>query len=451
MTFNRYSIQISIRVLFIVATVFFLFYYLEKDDRVLTSAALAVLILIQTVLLIRFTSRHLRYISEFLDLLSASEYATIFRSGTREKDLSRLRNSFNRIGKSIQNAMIEKQSSDLFLKHTIDKLSTCILAFNENDQVLIMNEAARRELQIGHILSINELEGTYPGFPRWLKLKAPNTQTIYQLNVKNLSETYLFGISEVIVLQELVKIVSFQNIGEEMGKSEMDSYKKLIRTLTHEIMNTITPITSLAVANRLILSKENTVKDIAELEDEDLKDLFTNNAVLEERSKGLTEFIERFRKISLLPLPEPQPIRIIDLFKETCQLLKESIEHQSIDLSTSITPEDLTLSADKGMIEQVLINLIKNSIEALEGAGQKQISLEAFLKHQRLIIHVVDNGPGIEDSCLHDIFIPFFSTKEKGSGIGLSYSMEVMHLHGGTIRMVPGDENQTVFELSFPE
>jgi len=451
MTFNRYSIQIITRVLLIAVTIFLLFYYVNQSDRIMTVGALAFLVALQTGLLIRFSTKYLKYISDFLDIVGSSEYSSRFNSKHSHKDLKSLQNSFNRIGQALQQVKIEKESSGLFYKYAFDKISIGILAFDEEDHIEVLNDAARNGLKIGHFSNINELEGPYPDFPRWLKLKSPNTQTIYTLKVGNRFEKFLFTISEVSVLQKIVKIVSFQNVEQEIGKSELAAYKKLIRILTHEIMNSVTPITSLSVANRHILGDSQPLKDISDLENSDLNDLYINNVVLEERSKGLMDFVERFREISLLPLPSKQTVAIQDLFQEIYRLYKTGLDEAGIQIQTQVVPEGLSLLADKSMVTQVLINLMKNSIQALRATSSGLISLKAHMENNEVIIHITDNGHGIEENSINDVFVPFFSTREKGSGIGLSYSREVMLLHGGRISVasVPGE--MTTFELSFTD
>jgi len=451
MTFNKYSIEVLIRVLLIVGSIFLLFLFINQSDRILTVSALVFLTILQTVMLIRFTSKHLRYISDFLDLIDSTGDSSKFDHNQSNKELKSLQNSFNRIGKIMQKARIEKESSDLFLRYTIDKISVGILAFDEDDRIEIMNDAARRELKIERISSISELESSYPEFPRWLKLKAPQTRTIYNLEVDNRTEMFLFTFSEIIVLERVIKIVSFQNIGHEIGKSELDSYKKLTRILTHEIMNTITPITSLSVANRLVLSGAagDQPKDFSEISKEDINDLFINTTALEERSRGLMDFVERFRKIGLLPLPVKIKITIQDLFQDLFHLFKSKLTEEKIDFSFTCKPEELSLQADKHMITQVLINLIKNSMQAMKGREGKQITLKAFIQGGGVIIQATDNGQGIQKGMLNDVFIPFFSTRQEGSGIGLTYSREVMLLHGGNIRVSSVPNRQTTIELIF--
>lgn len=449
MTFSRYAIQIIIRVLLIAVTLFFLFYFMNQSDRIMTVGAIAFLVVLQTGLLIRYTTKYLKYVADFLDIIGSSEYSSKFNSQQGHKDLKSLQNSFNRIGEALQQANIEKESSGLFYKYAFDKISIGILAFDEEDHIEVLNDAARSGLKIGHINSINELEGPYPDFPRWLKLKSPNTQIIYTLKIENRLEKFLFTISEVTVLQKIVKIISFQNVDQEIGKSELASYKKLIRILTHEVMNSVTPITSLTVANRHILGESQPMKDISDLTNSDLNDLYINNAVLEERSKGLLDFVNRFREISLLPLPSKQTVGIQDLFHEVYHLYKPGLEESGIQVQREVIPEGLSLLADKSMVTQVLINLLKNSIEALGDTSSGMIWLKAQKENSEVIIYITDNGPGIEESSINDVFIPFYSTREKGSGIGLSYSREVMMLHGGRISVasVPGES--TTFELSF--
>jgi signal transduction histidine kinase len=244
-------------------------------------------------------------------------------------------------------------------------------------------------------------------------------------------------------------LVAMQNIQFELEEEEMKSWQNLIRVLTHEIMNSITPIASLA-STAFGLLKDNQECEVPETVNEVMGDVREAVDTIEKRSKGLLTFIENYRKLTRIPKPDFKIVPVKDLFERVEQLIKDQIELKSIRFATQIDPESLTITADAGLIEQVLINLCKNAVEAVDGGIRPKIKLKAETDGRgNSVIKVVDNGKGISEEVAEKIFIPFFTTKQQGSGIGLSLSRQIMRQHKGTLRVSSMPNERTVFKLRF--
>lgn len=230
-----------------------------------------------------------------------------------------------------------------------------------------------------------------------------------------------------------------------MEEKEIEAWQKLIRVLMHEIMNSIAPITSLASsALDLVKGKEDDAFD-----SETITDVYNSLETIEKRGHGLINFVDSYRKLTHVPKPTFSEIDVSELFERISSLLKNEIEAQNVAFHTAVSPENLELIADRGLIEQVLINLIKNAREAVVGVDKALVRIEAGINlKSRVEIKIMDNGPGISPEHQERIFIPFFSTKETGSGIGLSLSQQIMRLHHGSISVnsIPG---KTEFRLEF--
>jgi signal transduction histidine kinase len=244
-------------------------------------------------------------------------------------------------------------------------------------------------------------------------------------------------------------LVSLQNIKSELEEKEMEAWQTLIRILTHEIMNSITPISSLASTTNSILSEE--LDDGAfTLTKEARDDVISAVRTIEKRSHGLMNFVENYRKLTRIPKPDLKVIPVADLFERIASLMKDQIEQSSIDCRISIVPPALKLKADPVLIEQVLINLCKNAVEAVSERSDAVIEMAARSdNHGKTVIQIADNGQGIEAEVLDKIFIPFFTTKPEGSGIGLSLSKQIMRLHGGTLKASSESGVRTQFTLRF--
>jgi signal transduction histidine kinase len=239
-----------------------------------------------------------------------------------------------------------------------------------------------------------------------------------------------------------LKLISLYNIQAELEEKEIEAWQKLIRVLTHEIMNSITPISSLAsTANSML-------KNIDKNKDEEIEDITDALSTIQKRSDGLVNFVNKFRDISKIYKPTFQPVKVSDLFYRIRLLIDSSLSENKIEFSISIMPENLEIVADPDLLEHVLINLIKNSIQAIGASNSGSIKLTGEINERgRAVIKVNDNGPGISEEIIDRIFVPFYSTKKEGSGIGLSISQSIIRAHNGSmwVQSIPGKE--TVFTI----
>jgi signal transduction histidine kinase len=245
-----------------------------------------------------------------------------------------------------------------------------------------------------------------------------------------------------------VTILSIQNISTELNEKEMEAWRNLIRVLTHEIKNSLTPIASLAASvEEVVFPADSTKTAGAATAVPQVREALQ---IIQKRSEGLLEFVDAYRDLTHVPEPDYEVLKVVDLFARIEQLVAPQIESRSIRLRTAVRPTTMTLTADPRLIEQVLINLLLNAFQATKEQAATEIALEARIDAQnRPVIQVTDNGPGIVAESLEKIFVPFYSTRKDGSGIGLSLSRQIMRMHRGdlTARSIPGVE--TVFTLRF--
>jgi len=273
---------------------------------------------------------------------------------------------------------------------------------------------------------------------------------LHKMKTNNLLQSILVRATELKFESNVIKLVSFQDITHELDKKELDSWQRLIRVLTHEIMNSISPITSLTtVISGYFKKKEDGNPIPVELIDHNIvTKTLSGLDTIEETGKGLLDFVDKYRSLTSLPEPNLSRFTVSGLFRK-CKLLMESNIPDNIKISENVYPEDLALVADSAQVEQILINLIKNAIEALSGRKNGTIHMKAFHTEEGTFIQIVDNGIEITGDIIEDIFVPFYTTKENGTGIGLSLSKQLMKNHDGTISVNTVPDQGSVFTLKF--
>jgi two-component system nitrogen regulation sensor histidine kinase NtrY len=329
----------------------------------------------------------------------------------------------------------------------VQQVRTGILSFDPDGNVQLMNPIAKRFVGIINMKNVNELKDINPNLYKALIEVQSGKSTLY----KSGNEFLLtLQATELRIRGNTVKLVTLQNIQTELQKQELESWQNLTRVLRHEIMNSITPISSLTSTLREILDHDLTKKEHNyELKTEGAEDLREGLTTIESRSKGLIKFIDAYREYTSLPQPKTQRIRVAELLEKVAQLLKPELKKTTIQFSYQCDSEYLTIDADQEMIEQVLINLIKNAMEALDHSSNAKIELKGTYADNRVLISVTDNGPGIIPEAIERVFIPFFTTKKTGSGIGLALSRQIMQMHNGSLSVKSEPDVKTTFTLSF--
>jgi signal transduction histidine kinase len=314
----------------------------------------------------------------------------------------------------------------------------------------LINTAAKRMLKVARLKNIQSLSSFSQSLQDTLfSLKAGEKALV---KIPDQDMELALHAAEFRLKDQKYTLVSLQDIKSELQEKEMEAWQTLIRVLTHEIMNSMTPITSMAATVIDLLNSINE-KNGENIDAEAIIDIANALKTIHKRSLGLTDFVEAYRNLTLIPKPKFKIFPINDLFGRIEKLMENKLTKKSIDFKWSVEPQSLELTADPGLIEQVLINLVLNAAQAFDrvkDSKASRIQLIANLDDNgKIIIRVTDNGPGIVKEALSKVFIPFFSTKKKGSGIGLSLSRQIMKLHKGSITVKSEPDLETVFTLKF--
>ncbi|MEO5975764.1 MAG: ATP-binding protein [Chryseolinea sp.] len=404
----------------------------------------------QIKLLIEYLDRSNENIASFLDSIQFDDLSYSFKTESDDPTVKKLHRELNEAMMKLRNSRREKDSEFLFFKNIVMHVGIGLIVFKEDGNIEIFNSAARKLLKINKAENVNDLKPVSETLVNVFEKLKTGGRELQRLKIgEDFVQLSIYAI-ELTLRGENVKLISLQNIQNELEEKEMEAWQNLVRVLTHEIMNSVTPISSLAAIVEEELKpfvQENV--ELALTKDQ-LYDIHLSLQTISKRSDGLIHFVKEFRSLTAIPKPRPAQINVRTLLEELTMLHRRDLSDRNIHLNINVYPDDLTLSADKNMIEQVLINLLRNAIQAFEDQEDRVIDIKAYVNDKsRPVLAVKDNGTGIDPEAMEKIFIPFFTTKKTGSGIGLSLSRQIMRQHQGTLTVKSTVGKGTEFFMRF--
>jgi two-component system nitrogen regulation sensor histidine kinase NtrY len=447
---SRYSIIVVIRVIMVGLNCFALIWLTMNTNRPATTLFTFFLLIFQTISLIYYHNRILRDLANFLVFMEENDTTLAFSKARIEKSFKGLTYQLNRINQQLQSARIDRERQFHYLQTVVKQIDTGIIAYDQEGKVEIFNKAAQELLGIHSLKTIDLLVVSCPELAGFIIPGNKTSSSPVKIETTKNKRALAVKIGSLRFDNRVIKLISFQNIKPELEAGELDAWRKLIRIQRHEIINSITPITTLTTAIKRLFKMGEERKSLLEITDEHIEDALNSVEVIEERSRGLIDFVERFKSLTDVPRLKTGLFPMQKLIDHIAILFSRELNAGNIHMKADITPRNLTLNADEKLLEQVMINLVKNSLEAIEQPGG-EILIKACRNSQKaIIIQVIDNGVGIDKTALESVFVPSYTTKENGSGIGLSITRQVVQLHNGTmeVRSTPGVE--TVVEIVLP-
>ena len=438
------------RVAILVATIFAFAYASVDHSNFLLMIALLGAIFFQVAQLIKAVEKSNENMTSFLDSIRFDDLSSSFKTDSHDPTVQRLHRELNEALAKLRSSRTERDSEYQFFKNIVQHVGIGLLTFKKDGTIQIMNTAAKRLLRVSKAETVEDLRVVSdPLVEVFLKLKTGGRELIRLKTGDESVQLSVFAI-ELTMRGEEVKLISMNNIQNELEEKEMEAWQNLVRVLTHEIMNSVTPISSLAGIVEEDLKHRIAKGPEAILKKDELQDMHLSLQTITKRSEGLIHFVKEFRNLTHIQTPKATTVEARSLLEEMAMLHKKELADRSITCTVQVGPEHLKIFADKHMIEQVLINLIKNAIQAFDEQDDKHIALSAYTNEKgRAVIRVKDNGPGIDPEALDKIFIPFYSTKKTGSGIGLSLSRQIMRRHEGSITVKSTVGEGTEFFLRF--
>ncbi|MEE9464898.1 MAG: ATP-binding protein [Candidatus Neomarinimicrobiota bacterium] len=453
MLYKRFFLNCILRVIGIAASVTLLVFILLETALMITAVILFAVIVYQVWELVKYVTKSSRDLARFFESIRHADFSQTFLSGGRGQAFNELTEQLNEVMKAFHRERAVKEEHFHYLSLVFHHVGIALLSFNREGRIDMVNNAAARLFGLGQLTTLDDLEALSPELVTVLREIKNGEKRLVNVEFGRAPLRLALYASEIKLRDKAVTLVSLQDIRPELDEQELESWHKLVGVLTHEIMNSVTPISSLASTLSELLPSDDTGEKITAIgagSEDVLLDVRRGIQTIEQRSRGLLDFVQSYRNLTKVPQPAFRMVRVTKLFAGVQQLLAGQMEEQGIEFQVDVEPSSLEITADSSLVEQVLINLLRNAIEAFAEQKERRITLRGNLAPRgRVELVVLDNGPGILDEVKEKIFVPFFTTKQSGSGIGLSLCREIMRRHGGNISVSSQPKEETAFTLTF--
>ena len=428
----RFRVQTVVRIGFILLSGVALAWSIFATQFAAVPIVLAIAVLLQVAGLIRSVESHVDTLEDFFATVNYEDFTRRYV----EDDLdAELKGAFNRVLSRFQDARAARDVQAGYLQTVVRHVPVPFIVTRADGSISLVNNPARRLTGISTLSHIDQLEALDPGLPERLRALDAGTQQLVESRVRGIPAELRVSVSEIRLDGGVERLYSIENLSGELTARESSAWRNLIRVLTHEIMNTLTPVTSLAQTTTSLLD------DLSA--NDDIRDAVQTIA---RRSEGLMNFVSRYRELLKLPQPELADVDVEPALRGVVTLMAAELD--GVDVDVSVNPASLKISADAALLDQVLVNVVKNAREAVETVASPRIELDGRLEFGRAVISIRDNGGGIDADSADQVFVPFYTTKRDGSGIGLSLCRQIMTAHGGDIAIDSGD-NGTIVKLAF--
>ena len=446
--FKKFTFKVILRISLILGTAILLAFIFGDDRLFFNQIILFLLLLIQVGELIRYVNQTNRELAKFILSIKHNDISVNFRQSKIGASFEELSDAFEEVARAYEDAKIEKQAQFEYLRLVVNNMNVGIISLENEVDIALINRPAEKILGVLGINNWEILKEKVPAFTSKIDDMKETGRRLIEINLNGQMQTLSVDVITVKMLEKNYKLITFQDIHGEIEQKEIEAWHKLIKILTHEIMNSATPISSLTETMQSVIEKDGKAKKASELDDETIEDLLFSLKTIERRSNGMLTFIDDYRKLTKVAKPKIEKVDVNNFLNSISDLLQAQLTKENIKLVCEVTDVD-DLTIDASQIEQVIINLVKNATYALQDCKDPLIEIKAYIKDGKKVIEVTDNGAGIPEKEKKEIFVPFFSTKKEGSGIGLSLSKQIMHLHNGNITFTSQEGKGTSFYLVF--
>lgn len=439
--FKNFKVKITLRIIFLIALVLALVYCFTYTAYYITMFILAVIIVLTVADMIHMVNQSNRDFTAFLLGIKYEDFSATYTGHHKGKTFGEMYDAFNQINRKFLNIKAEKEANHQYLQTIVEHVSVGLLCLDEVGNVFMMNKALQKLLRKPYLVDFEALKKVDETLYNAVAKMKSGDKELVKITLDNKIVQLSLSATEFKLQDQALKLVSIQNIQSELEERELEAWQKLIRILRHEIMNSISPIVSLTSTIEGMLGN-------GQLEGEDLDDVKAAIRAIRNRSEGLMHFTETYRSLTRIPPPKFKIVDIRLIIRRLDTLFRPAFEKDNIHFDLQLPDSPVNCSADPELLEQVLINLFKNAGEAVRDRENPKVVVHAQKeKKGKIAITVTDNGKGIPEEDLEEIFVPFFTTKEEGTGIGLSLSRQIVRMHRGRLFVQSVVDEGTVFTV----
>lgn len=446
MTCKNYTLKLALRLFFIVVVAFTIGVLIMRGTNFLIAIVLAFVEGALILSLFSLVNQTHRKIAFFIQSIKNEDTSLNFPVNDNDSTLKDLHKSLNELNVIVQNALVQSRIKEQYFSEIIKNIDTGIIVLGVNGFVYEVNPAALRMLHLRVLTHLKQIQQVDMAFGTALSKLESNQKQTFTFHSENEPEQFVVRCSVMHLKGEEVRLLSMQDIRGELERKELDSWVKLIRVMSHEIMNSLAPVTSIAGSLKSIW-KEKLELDAAFSDDEDVRSTIDGLDVISERGRGLSQFVQNYRKLTKVPVPQLSSVSMQQLFDRLSILVSPMKAEYGVAIKFYPLKKDFQVQIDEQMMVQVIVNLVKNAAEAASEQKNPMVEIAGRkLDDNQVEILVVDNGKGISEEIAEEVFVPFFTTKSSGSGIGLSHSRQIMRAHGGTVNY-RREKGKTVFAI----
>lgn len=450
MAYRQFSVLLAVRLLIVGVAMALLIWFILKPGYAGATFIMAAIFLGTVAELWRHVYRTNKELTRFLNAARYADFSQRFEFEDIGAGFGPLGNAFSDILERFRSKRADQEADLKHLRALVEHIPVPLLTVHNDDTITLQNNAARRLFGAAHVTRLNDLRQFGASFGESVANAVPGRRELVTFAVEDIEYQLTLATTEIVTAGELDRLISLQDIQSELDVTQAQAWQDLVRVLTHEIMNSITPVTSLAkTATELV----EDVRDKNERDEpiaSDLDDLHSAIGTVARRSDSLVQFVDSYRQLTRLAPAEKKRIAVSELFDAVSRLSAAEWPDGEVVFSITVTPPGLDVYADRDLVEPVLLNLLRNAVQATANVSQPNIQIGGRMNRRgNVVLEVSDNGPGVPIDMASKIFVPFFTTKKEGSGVGLALARQIMIAHSGFVTLGKSESGGARFSLIF--